>query len=246
MPVYFVEPEALRNGRVTIAGTLAHHLSVSLRVRPRELLWLGVADGPRYQARISTSARDRVEAEIVLELQPPPINTPQITLGLSIVKGAHMDWAIQKAAELGVARLVPLITARSVVRPRSGSTDHQTERWQSIAREAAQQSMRWNIPVVSSPTSFNTWCTATDLAPCRLLFWEDPGGKTLRDRLRGTPRAESVAMVIGPEGGFEQDEVERAVGRGFELVSLGPRILRTESAVLAAMVILQYEWGNLG
>lgn len=246
MPVYFVEPETLRNGRVTIAGTLAHHLSVSLRIRPGELLWLGVADGPRYQVRIIAAGRNHVEAEVVAESQPPPITTPQITLGLALIKSSHMDWAIQKSAELGVARLVPLTTARSTIRPRPGSTDHQRERWQSIAREAAQQSMRWNIPVVSAPTSFKTWCANADLGPCRLFFWEDPRGAALRDRLRGKPQPDSVTMVVGPEGGFEQAEVEGAVSSGFELVSLGPRILRTESAVLAALAILQYEWGDLG
>lgn len=246
MPVYFVEPDALRNGRVAIVGTLARHLSVSLRVRPGEMLWLGVADGPRYRVHITSSSRDRVEAEVVSESPPPPITTPQITLGLALIKGSHMDWAIQKSTELGVARLVPLVTARSVVRPRPGGVDHQAERWQSIAREAAQQSMRWNIPVVSPPVSFTAWCADADPGACRLLFWEDPCGATLRDRLRGKSPPDTVTMVVGPEGGFEQDEVEGAVSSGFEPVSLGPRILRTESAVLAALAVLQYEWGDLG
>jgi 16S rRNA (uracil1498-N3)-methyltransferase len=246
MPVYFVEPDALQNGRVSIAGTLARHLNLSLRVRPGEMLWLGVPDGPRYRVHVTVSSPDRLEAEIVSESPFPPITTPQITLGLALINRSHMDWAVQKATELGVARLVPLLTARTVVRIRPDRADHQTERWQILAREAAQQSMRWNIPGISAPTSFTTWCAGTDLGACRLLFWEDPRATTFHDRLRGKSQPDRVTMVIGPEGGFEQDEVEGAVRSGFELVSLGPRILRTESAVLAALAVLQYEWGDLG
>jgi 16S rRNA (uracil1498-N3)-methyltransferase len=246
MPVFFVEPGAMQNGKVGVTGPLARHLSVSLRVRPGELLWLGVAGGPRYRVRITASSRDRLDTEVVSESPPPPITTPQITLGLALIQGSHMDWAIQKSTELGVARLVPVVTTRSVVRPRPGSADHQAERWQRIAREAAQQSMRWNIPEVATPASFNAWCAEGDPGASKLLFWEDPRGTTLREHLRGKSKPDSVMMAVGPEGGFEHDEVEEAVRNGFELVSLGPRILRTESAVLAALAILQYEWGDLG
>jgi 16S rRNA (uracil1498-N3)-methyltransferase len=106
--------------------------------------------------------------------------------------------------------------------------------------------MRWDIPVVTVPTSFEAWCTGTDCHTPRLIFWEDPRATPLRERLRGRPQPTSVALAIGPEGGFEADEIELATKNGFEAVSLGPRILRTESAVLAVLTILQYEWGDLG
>ena len=245
MPVFFVEPGAIQRGTVSITGPLARHLSGSLRVRPGDMIWLGEAGGLRYHARITTADRDRLAAEVVAESPPPSTKVPRITLGLALVKNTHMDWAVQKATELGVARLVPLITARSVVRPRSGSTDHQTGRWQSIALEAAQQSMRWDIPVVAAPESFDAWCADADRKACRLLFWEDPCGAALRDRLRGRPQPDTIILAIGPEGGFEIGEIDLARRNGFEVVSLGPRILRTESAVVAALAVLQYEWGEV-
>jgi 16S rRNA (uracil1498-N3)-methyltransferase len=157
-----------------------------------------------------------------------------------------MDWAVQKAAELGVARLVPLITARSIVRPKSGRTDHRSGRWQSIALEAAQQSMRWDVPVVAAPVAFDAWCADAALGACRWLLWEDPRGTPFRDRLRGKPRPDRVTLVIGPEGGFAADEIALAEQWEFEMVSLGSRILRTETAVVAALALVQYEWGDLG
>jgi len=157
-----------------------------------------------------------------------------------------MGWAIQKATELGVSRLVPLITNRTVVRPRSGRTDHQTGRWQSIALEAAQQSMRWDVPIVEAPKAFDSWLAETDRNAYRMLLWEQPKGTRLRDRLRGRCKPDAVVVTIGPEGGFDAEEVERAERQGFDVVSLGDRILRSESAVLAALAIVQYEWGDVG
>ncbi len=161
------------------------------------------------------------------------------------MKGDGMDWAIQKATELGAARLVPLITARTVVRPKAPRAGHQARRWQSIALEAAQQSMGWDVPEVTEPVSFAVWCAEPTSPACKLILWEKPGGLPLRDHLRGTARPDAVTLAVGPEGGFESGEIELAEQAGFDAVSLGPRILRSESAVLAALAIVQYEWGDL-
>jgi 16S rRNA (uracil1498-N3)-methyltransferase len=246
MPVFFIERGAIQGATVSLTGPLARHLKGSLRVQPGEHVWLAEAGGPRYEVRVTVADRDRLAGRVLSEIPPPPLRLPRITVGLALIKGDGMDWAIQKATELGAARLVPLITARTIVRPKAPRTGHQTQRWQSIALEAAQQSMGWEVPSVAEPSSLADWCAESASTPCRLILWEKPGGLSLRDRLRGQPRPDSVALAIGPEGGFEPGEIELAERSGFEAVSLGSRILRSESAVLAALSLVQYEWGNLG
>ncbi len=246
MPVFFIERGTVQGETVSISGPLARHLKGSLRIHPGENVWLAEAGGPRYEVRITAADRDRLTGQVLSEIPPPPPRLPRITVGVALIKGEGMEWAIQKATELGASRLVPLITARTVVRPQAARAGQQTRRWQRIALEAAQQSMRWDVPIVAEPVSFEAWCAASDKSACRLLLWEKPQGTLLRDRLRGQPRPEAVALAIGPEGGFEPHEIEQAAQNGFEVVSLGSRILRSESAVLAALAIVQYEWGDLG
>ena len=246
MPVFFVERDAIQGNTVILTGSLARHLAGSLRARPGETVWLAEAGGPRYEVRIAAAGPARLTGHVVSRMAPPPPSLPRITVGLALIKGDGMVWAIQKATEFGAASLVPLLTARTVVRPPAARAGHQTRRWRSIALEAAQQSMRWDVPTVAEPESFEAWCAAPDPGACRLLLWEAPRGTLLRDRLRGKPRPEAVTLAVGPEGGFEPGEVERAKRQGFEVVSLGGRILRSESAVLAALAALQYEWGEPG
>jgi 16S rRNA (uracil1498-N3)-methyltransferase len=246
MPVFFIEPEALQNDGIAVTGSLAHHLIDSLRVQPGEELWLGLSRGPRFRARVLRIEPDRLTARILFTSSPPTSSAPTIVLGLGLIKNEYMDWAIQKATELGVTRLVPLTTVRSVIRVPDERIPHRTARWQTIAQEAAQQSMRWEVPEVTAPASLEEWCERERETACRLLLWENPEGRPLGKSLRGKPSPGSIAVGIGPEGGFDPQEVTQAEHHGFEKVSLGPRILRTESAVLTALAIIQYEWGDVG
>src|SRR3989454_12809877 len=123
MPVCSIERDAIRNGTVSIPGPWARHLKGSLRVRPGEMVWLGESGGPRYQVRITATYRDRLTGDILSESPLPPCNVPRLTVGLALINRDHMEWAIQKATELGVARLVPLLTARTVVRPKPGQAN---------------------------------------------------------------------------------------------------------------------------
>ena len=246
MPVFFIEPEAIQGDGITLTGSLAHHLVESLRIQPGEELWLGHSGGLRFRARVIRADPGRLTADIISSSDPPPASSPHITLGLALIKSEHMDWAIQKATELGITRLVPLVTARTVIRLSPERIPNRTARWRAIAREAAQQSMRWELPEVMEPKPFATWCEQERETMCRLLLWEDPQGRRLRESLRGRQKPEAMAIAIGPEGGFDDEEVGRAESCGFEKVSLGRRILRTESAVLAALAIIQYEWGDVG
>jgi len=246
MPVFFIDPESLQNDVIAVKSPLAHHLIESLRVQPGEEIWVGVSGGARFRARVVRVEPDRLTAHILFSCNRPSPVLPAITLGIAMIKTEHMDWAIQKATELGVTRLVPLTTMRSVIRIPAERIPHRTSRWQAIAREAAQQSMCWEIPDVTVPASLPEWCEREKETASRWLLWESPRATRLAESLRGKPKPESIAIGIGPEGGFDIQEVTTAEHHGFEKISLGPRILRTESAVLTALAIIQYEWGDIG
>src|SRR5437867_7596870 len=146
MPVFFIERDAIRDGTVSIAGPLARHLKGSLRVRPGETVWLGESGGPRYQVRITAASRDRLTGDILSEFAPPVRPGPRLTLGFAVIDRDHMEWAIQKATELGVARLVPLLTARTVARPAARRAHHLRTRWPRLALEAPPPVLRRAIP----------------------------------------------------------------------------------------------------
>jgi 16S rRNA (uracil1498-N3)-methyltransferase len=245
MPLFFIEHGAVDQDRVTISGPLGHHLVESLRLRVGEQIWLAEAGGPRYEARILATKPGKLTAQVLSVIPPPSSALPEITAGIALIKAEPMEWAIQKATELGVAGIVPLITRRTIIRPRDKRSAHRTRRWQSIALEAAQQSMRWDIPTVTDPVPFDQWCGAARVRQSwRLLLWENPQGHTLRQKLRTMTKPELIMLGVGPEGGFETEEIRYASENGFQPVSLGSRILRTETAVLAALAILQNEWGE--
>jgi 16S rRNA (uracil1498-N3)-methyltransferase len=246
MPVFFIEPGSIQDNHIVIEGPLAHHLVGSLRIQAGEKLWLGEPGGPRYQAQVMRVEKERLTAGILTQIPIPPLSIPHVTLGIALINSQHLEWAIQKATELGVARVSLLITRRTVVQPRSERITKQLTRWQNVAREAAQQSMRWEIPDVAPPETLSQWCTRHAHTDRRFVLWENSQGVVLRKELRSGPKPSTVAVAIGPEGGFDADEVKFANDKGFAIVSLGSRILRTESAALTALTLIQYEWGDLG
>jgi 16S rRNA (uracil1498-N3)-methyltransferase len=246
MPVFFIDSDSIQDNHIVIAEPLARHLVASLRIQPGENLWLGEPGGPRYQAQVTRVGKNELTARIVATIQPPPRPTPRVTLGTALINSQHLEWAIQKATELGAARISPLITRRTVVLPRAERIAKQLTRWHNVAREAAQQSMRWEIPDVAAPETLSQWCARQTDADRRFLLWENSQATVLRKELRSGSKPSTVAVAIGPEGGFDLDEVKTAQDNGFAVVSLGSRILRTESAALAALTLIQYEWGDLG
>src|SRR5437588_3929586 len=154
MPVFFIEPEAIQGDGITLTGSLAHHLVESLRIQPGEELWLGHSGGLRFRARVIRADPGHLTAGIISSSKPPPVASPNSTLGLALIKSEHMDWAIQKATELGITRLVPLVTARTVIRLSPERIPNRTARWRAIAREPAQRSMLGELPEVTEPKPF--------------------------------------------------------------------------------------------
>lgn len=157
-----------------------------------------------------------------------------------------MEWVIQKATELGVAVILPLVTEQTIVRPKKERAGSRRERWQRIALEAAQQSERWEVPTVEAPRSALEFFSDPGPATLKLVLQERSRAQSLRAVALPSSPAETIALAVGPEGGWRDEELNRAQASGFLPVVLGDRILRAETAALAAVSVLQSRLGELG
>jgi len=213
----------------------AHHLGRVLRAQTGQLYEL--SDGERvWLGRIDKVGRDRIEFALLEEL---PAHQPilHLTLLLSVVKFDMFEWAIEKATELGVARIVPLAAARSE-KALLSAAGKRTERWEKILIEASQQSRRVRVPVLAELAKPEIVFVSHQNG-LRVMLSERPGAPTLRKVLEGQHQAKAT-LAIGPEGGWTDAEFETARHNGFQEASLGQLILRTETAVVAALASMNY------
>jgi 16S rRNA (uracil1498-N3)-methyltransferase len=245
MPVFFIAEPHLVQGSLTITGPLLDHLRKSLRVAVGEKLWVGDDQRRRYFIQVTTMTPRALQGHVLEEREGPLRQHPAVILAQAILKGDRMDWVIQKATELGVASLVPIISERVIARPRIERQGLQQERWQRIAFEAAQQAERWDVPEVQAPIEFMPWLCSVP-ATVKLILSERSDGGSL-DTVSWPKDADSrVLLLIGPEGGWSAPERDLAHASGFISVSLGARILRAETAAVAALAIIQSRLGELG
>jgi 16S rRNA (uracil1498-N3)-methyltransferase len=239
---FFVE--RVEGDRVLLGKDDSHHLLRVMRAEPGEPFAV-LAGGMQYECRLTGVAGGLAEGE-VLSGRPaagePPV---RVTLFQGLAKGDKLEAVIQHGTEVGITEFVPVATSRSVVKLEPKKAADRVERWQRIAREAAEQSRRGAVPRVAPVVSWKeavAGCGQFDLA---VVPWEE-GGEPLREALASRPGARTVAVFIGPEGGLSPEEVELARKQGARAVTLGPRILRTETAGLAAAVAILYALGDLG
>ena len=247
MPHFFLAPGAVQGDEVTLTGSLANHVAGALRYRAGDHVTVVGERGRRYRIVLTESTPPRVRGRIVEQL---PVDSPprlHLTLVQAVLKGSHMDTVIQKATELGVHQIVPVVTRRTVVRPRDHRTPRQGQRWRAIVQEAAQQSERMTIPTVDDPCPLHEWVRSHAAEySARILLWERETSCFLREHLSHGAPHDPAALLVGPEGGFDPEEVDLLSSAGFVPVSLGRAVLRAETAGLAAMCILQYAWADLG
>lgn len=235
---------AVAGDRVELGKEDSHHLLKVMRAQPGEnftVLAAGVEYGCQLESVEDGRAVGRVLASCPAAGEPPV----RITLFQGLAKGEKMEMVMQHGTEVGICEFVPVATSRAVVKLEPKKAAERVERWQRIAREAAEQSRRGAVPLVGAVASWKeaaARCGQFDLA---LVPWEE-GGEPLREVLAAAPGAKSVAVFIGPEGGLTPDEVEQAKRHGARAVTLGPRILRTETAGLAASVAILHVLGDLG
>jgi len=238
----FVRPDAVDANRVRFDAAEAHHLRRVLRLRPGAMVEGTDGAGGLYTIRLVALDVEGGWGAIEARDEPERESPCAITLAQAILKGDRMSWLIQKATELGVSRIVPMETARVVARPATESVARQT-RWQRIAREAVKQCGRVVVPAIDRPRAFTDVIGEIAAYDAAWVCWEG-GGQPLVEAAAGT--LDRLLLLIGPEGGFTAEEVAAADAAGARRVSLGPRILRAESAGLAAVALSQFLFGDLG
>ncbi|MHB8846411.1 MAG: 16S rRNA (uracil(1498)-N(3))-methyltransferase [Nitrospirota bacterium] len=239
-PRFFIAPEQVRDPYIAVIDDDVRHIRTVLRKGPGDLLTLLDGQGKEYTVRITTIEKAEITTEIVDRKERRP-SSPAMVLGQGIAKADKMDWIVQKATELGVSSIVPLVTERTIVKVKD--EEKRVARWQKICREAAMQSDRPDIPPVGHIRTFDEFVAHRASGPQTLLLmpWEE-GTEPIKAILRQHADVKHIVVLIGPEGGFSKAEAEAARGRGFLLVSLGRNILRTETAALAALSMIGYEF----
>jgi len=243
---FFVAPEFLRQDRGVISGELFRHISTVLRLKSGERICLADGAGHEAEAKIFAIDKDGIQVEIgPFHNSSPTADFPRITLCQGLPKGEKTDLVLQKCTELGVAGIELFQGARSVTRLEDERLAKRLSRWERIVQEAARQSGREDIPVVGFSGSLSE-ALRRNSPSLGLLLWEGEEDQGLREVLEGREKPETISVVIGPEGGLASEEASEAVDLGFIPVSLGKRILRTETAGLAVVSILQYVWGDVG
>jgi 16S rRNA (uracil1498-N3)-methyltransferase len=243
----FIEPSKLADDVVVLTDEDHRYLTRVLRLGVGETVTLFDGKSVEATARITRVGPRALELKIEERHAVTAIERPSVTVIQSLAKGDKLDLVVQKATELGAARIIPVTTVRAVARLDAGAIRAMSRRarWQKIAREAARQSGRLDVPDVEGVTALETALSASPKDALKIMLWEGARQSTLRSVLPETP-PQQIVIAVGPEGGFTVEEVEAARHAGFQPVGLGPRILRTETAALVTLAILGYALGDLG
>jgi 16S rRNA (uracil1498-N3)-methyltransferase len=237
----------LQRGERVLTGPTAKHAAGVLRLRTGERIVLFDGSGLEFPAEILSVGRQGIRVAVgdgALVNRESPFS---LHLGVGLCQPGAMDLVVQKVTELGVAEIIPMETERSQGWLAGKRGMERQVRWARIAQEAARQSGRNRIPHVAEVAHFSQVVRhETSPATVRLIFWEEEAQRGLKEMLTALGPVSEAHLLIGPEGGFSSAEATEALTAGFHIVSLGPRILRTETAAIAVVSLLQYELGDLG
>ena len=245
-PRFLVDADLARafsgDRRVVLGQSAARHAAAVLRLKPGVAVRVFDGRGGEYRARLIAAGRGNVQVELV-EPFPGIAESPlPVILALGVSRGDRMDLAVQKSVELGVARIVPLWTVRGVVRPEPRKAEERLSRWRRIAEGACEQCGRSVVPGFEPPRSLEEWL---DRRPRDGTAFRLAGERGRAFAALPAPER-PLTLLVGPEGGLDPREAEQADRSGFAAARLGPRVLRTETAAVAAVAAAQLLWGDLG
>lgn len=246
---FFVPSSAIQGDAVALNAQTAHQLREVLRLGPGAEIM--VLDGSGREFRVTITQLSRTGAQGRILGQAPGSGEPHthITLFQAVLKGEKFEWLLQKGVEIGISRFAPLLAQRCVTHDRA-SLDKKADRWRRIIQEAAEQARRARLPALAAPLDLAEACQeAAAEAGLALFLWESAPGRGLKETLQAWRSSAAtngrISLFVGPEGGFAESEAALAAASGARLIGLGPRILRAETAGLAAAAAILYELGDM-
>jgi 16S rRNA (uracil1498-N3)-methyltransferase len=237
---FFLSKEAIQSAKPSLTGPDVKHIATVLRLKPGDTVVLFDGDGWDYHARIETVTQRAVTLQILDRFSSITEPNVQITVGMALLKGRKMDRIVRQLTELGIHALVPVLAMRSVPKPGEDRWLKRKDRWEAIARESLKQCGRSRFLILKPAASFEEVVEQPNDYDLKVLFHHDRARVQVTPELRHAEQTPRVLALVGPEGGFTADEVRIALKRGFACVSLGPRILKADTAVVAACAILQH------
>lgn len=242
---FYIPPKQMGNDESVITGSDAHHMRDVLRLQPNQ--WVVVFDGTgrEYQAQILSIDRKEIRVAMRSSVKADIEPSFELAFAQGYLKDKKMDGLVRQLTELGVDRWVPFLSRRSIPVPDKKRLQGRYQRWQKISLEALKQCGRSRAMELDALVSFGDALKQARSYDLKVIFWEESKAVTLVDHVRSTD-PNRVFLMVGPEGGFGVDEIEMAEKEGFRIVGLGPRILKAETAALAAAVMAQYVFGDMG
>jgi len=242
---FFAPPEAFNKQTVTLTGDEARHLRDVLRLKPGDEVFVFDGAGKEFRCTIESARRDQAFLSQCHEIAPTHAESPlQLTLAVALLKGEKFDLVVQKTTELGVAEIMPVMTRHADIHLRDASeAEKRVSRWKRIAMEAAKQCGRAVVPSINLPISFES-LTQEQGSSVRFMFSER-GGVSLDEAFSQSEPPYKMIALIGSEGGWADEEIATASNNGWQVVTLGGRVVRAETAAIAVTALLQNKWGDL-
>ena len=241
----FVSPENIKAGIITLKGEPLKKVRAVLRLNMGDALWVFDGSGYEYFSQIISLTSHEAELRILKKDNPVRESPIEIHLGQALPKANKMNFIIQKAVELGVSEIHPFYSSRTLPLYNEGQLISRLRRWQKISQEASQQSGRNQIPAVNQPKDFSTLLKLAPEESLKIILQKKSSENSLKNIMQIESKKKHIFFLVGPEGGFTQEEISLSLNFGFRPISLGERILRTETAAITLLSIIQYEWGDV-
>ncbi len=240
---FYATPSKFTEASVMLDTEESHHLTRVLRLSEGARVFVFDGEGVEYECEVSRIAKREVELNLLRRLDDVVESPLRLTLAQALTRGDKFDWVIQKTTELGVTRIVPIVTEYSDIKRAEERAEQRLQRWRRISLEALKQCGRRRLVEICDPKPFDDFCGSTVSDEC--LIFSERGGESLREIAVNLQGVNQISLCVASEGGWSERELRKAESSGFKPVSLGSRILRTETAAIVAVSLAQHLFGDL-